>query len=99
TGWQLWRSRLLSVSEVPPPPLPPDASFTLLVDSGSAPHTVSFDASSRASGDYNWDFGDGLIGYGFTIAHPYEVGIYTVKLAVTNEIGSSTTSRTFSIGD
>ena len=92
TGWQLTRSRLLSVTDLP------DASFTLAVDSGSAPHMVFCDASSRASGDYNWDLGDGLVGYGFTIpAHQYDVGTYTVKLAVTNAIGTSTTSRTFTV--
>ena len=67
------------------PIYPPIASFTYVPQS---PITIMFDASCSYDSDgtiveYNWDFGDGVMGSGITYNHTYIVnGTYTVKLTV-----------------
>jgi parallel beta-helix repeat protein len=67
------------------PIYPPIASFTYVPQS---PITIMFDASCSYDPDgtivdYNWDFGDGVMGSGITYNHTYIVnGTYTVKLTV-----------------
>lgn len=71
----------------------PRASFTMDVDSGSAPLTVQFNSSrSGATGEgdlgYFWDFGDGNISRLENPSHTfYEAGVYNVKLTVTEYDG------------
>ena len=67
---------------------PPVASFTATPGQGSAPLTVSFDASGSYDPDgsvtsYRWSFGDGAMGYGAYATHVYAApGIYTAELTV-----------------
>ena len=72
------------------------ASFTASPTEGRAPLTVAFDASAsqnNGSGQisYRWNFGDGTAEVaGITVSHTYEnPGIYTARLTVTNDSGSS----------
>ena len=74
---------------------PPVASFTASPLSGTAPLTVSFNASSSYDSDgsivtYEWDFGDGVHGAGATTSHTYSTaGTYAVKLTVTDNKGAT----------
>ncbi len=67
---------------------PPMASFTATPGQGSAPLTVSFDASGSYDPDgsvtsYRWSFGDGATGYGAYATHVYAApGVYTAELTV-----------------
>ena len=58
--------------------------------------SVAFDASSSQNAvSYTWDFGDGATGSGATITHPYAaVGLYKVKLTVTNADGATNSKLT-----
>src|SRR5207244_1326491 len=54
--------------------------------------TASFDPDGTIVG-YSWDFGDGSTGSGATPSHSYSVaGIYTAKLNVTDNSGSTSVS-------
>lgn len=70
------------------PSLLPQFDFTPA--RGTAPVTVSFDASG-SQGDivsYKWDFGNGKIGTGQHISHTYSVpGVYVITLTVTDSTG------------
>ena len=76
------------------PIYPPIASFTYVPQS---PITIMFDASCSYDPDgtivdYNWDFGDGVMGSGITYNHTYIVnGTYTVKLTVIDNDRSTDT--------
>ena len=76
------------------PIYPPIASFTYVPQS---PITIMFDASCSYDSDgtiveYNWDFGDGVMGSGITYNHTYIVnGTYTVKLTVIDNDHSTDT--------
>lgn len=75
------------------PPADPTAAFTSTPDSGTAPLTVEFDASTTDVGGgssitgYVWDFGDGSsAGSGVNPSHEYTAtGTFTVTLTVTND--------------
>jgi len=75
---------------------PPVANFTTSPSSGTAPLSVSFNASSSYDSDgsiatYEWDFGDGSHGSGITTSHTYtRAGIYTVTLTIRDNEGAST---------
>ncbi|CAL2057315.1 glycoside hydrolase family 48 protein [Tenacibaculum sp. 190524A05c] len=74
----------------------PVASFTTTTDSGVAPLTVGFDASSSLdpSGgglSYSWNFGNGNSASTVTATTVFEVGTYTVSLTVTNAAGQADT--------
>ena len=78
---------------------PPTAVFTANPTSGSAPLTVSFDASGSSDPDagdtlsFSWDFGDGTSGNGVAPSHTYNSeGIYVVTLTVQDSIGSTDTA-------
>jgi PKD repeat protein len=74
----------------------PTARFTATPQSGAAPLTVVFDASSSSDSDgfvlgYNWVFGDGarLDAGSVSPTHTFEsAGTYTVSLVVTDEEGN-----------
>ena len=76
------------------PIYPPIASFTYVPQSQI---TIMFDASCSYDSDgtiveYNWDFGDGVMGSGITYNHTYIVnGTYTVKLTVIDNDRSTDT--------
>jgi hypothetical protein len=67
---------------------PPVAAFTATPSAGSAPLSVSFDASGSYDPDgvmtsYRWSFGDGSSGSGIVATHIYaQPGTYTVQLTV-----------------
>ncbi len=69
----------------------PIARFTAAPIEGSAPLSVSFDASSSYDPDgsirsYRWAFGDGSSGAGRFVSHLYSApGTYTVRLTVEDE--------------
>lgn len=78
---------------------PPMADFDASPASGLAPLTVVFaDASSAGSAPISawwWDFGDGATATEQNPTHTYaEPGTYSVSLTVSNEIGSSTETKT-----
>jgi hypothetical protein len=67
---------------------PPVAAFTATPSEGSAPLSVSFDASDSYDPDglvmsYRWSFGDGTSGSGMYPTHTYaQPGTYPVQLTV-----------------
>ncbi|WP_161629824.1 PKD domain-containing protein [Desulfogranum japonicum] len=81
---------------------PPDTTTATLQalisatpNSGTAPLTVSFDATNSTGNisSYSWNFGDGSSGSGSTVSHAYSsVGIYTASLTVTDTSSSSQTA-------
>jgi len=82
----------------------PIAAFYASPDSGTAPLTVTFNASASSDPDgsitsYAWAFGDGSTGAGVTVSHTYStVGTYTASLTVTDNGGStSKATRTISV--
>lgn len=76
------------------PNAPPVAAFTADQDRGTAPLTVSFDASASTDPDgsiasYMWSFGDGTTGSGADVEHVYQTpGLYTATLTVTDDRGA-----------
>lgn len=67
--------------------------------SGTVGETLTFDGSeSRDIGEidtYEWDFGDGSIGFGETPTYSYaEPGTYTVNLTVVDDAGNTNSSST-----
>ena len=79
---------------------PPIAAFTAAPAGGSAPLTVSFNASTSSDPDgsivtYEWTFDDGASGTGPSTQHTYvNGGSFNVRLKVTDDRGGvGTTSR------
>lgn len=76
----------------------PVAAFVIDVNSGLAPVTVNFDASTSSDADgnitiYAWDFGDGSTGLGEQASHEYtNAGSFSAILTVTDENGAETVS-------
>ena len=72
----------------------PNADFTVIPDNtGTAPFTVIFDASSstdaRGIASYSWDFGDNTSGSGVLTTKTYsDAGTYIVVLTVTDYYGN-----------
>ena len=84
----------------------PEAAFTVSIDSGTAPLSVSFDASESADSDgtittYAWSFGDGNAGSGSILTHIYQTsGDYTAILTVTDDDGlTGTASRKIAVSE
>jgi PKD repeat protein len=85
----------------------PTASFTATPSNGTAPLTVSFDASASEAISpatiigYDWDFGDGSgHGSGVTTSHLYAAGTYTARLTVTDSASmTATTTKQISSGN
>lgn len=71
------------------------AAITANPTSGTAPLSVSFDAT-KSTGNiitYSWDFGDGTTVTGATATHTYSIaGTYTTSLQVSDSTGNSVTS-------
>jgi YVTN family beta-propeller protein len=74
----------------------PVAAFSASPTSGSAPLNVKFtDKSTGSPTSWRWSFGDGVVKSSQNPIHKYsQTGTYTVKLTVTNEKGSNTTTKT-----
>ena len=74
---------------------PPTAAFTANPTNGTAPLTVSFDASASSDPDgdplsYQWDFGDGVSATGEMVTHSYtQSGSYTAVLTVNDGNGGT----------
>lgn len=73
----------------------PVASFSANTYSGTAPLTVSLDASSSYDPDgtihsYHWNFGDGTTATGAYVSHTYGAGTWTATLTVTDDDGAAT---------
>ncbi len=82
----------------PPTNQPPTASFTLSVDDGFAPLTVSVDAGQSRDPDgtissYQWRFHDDAAATGPSASHTYQdTGTFSVRLEVTDDEGHSATA-------
>ena len=83
----------------------PIATFSVSLAEGTAPLTVTFDASESTDTDgriaqYAWQFGDGNTGSGASTAHTYTSnGEYTVQLTVTDDDHlSDTATRRIVVG-
>ena len=79
----------------------PVANFTVSLSSPTAPSSVSFNNTSTSANNpttYAWKFGDGTTS---TAKNPpsksYAAGTWTVELTVTNPLGTSTTTKTFTV--
>lgn len=73
----------------------PQANFSMSVDKGTAPLSVSFvdtsDAGSHEITSRRWQFGDGAISDELAPTHVYQQpGEYEVRLTVTTVVGSDT---------
>ncbi|MDD5188048.1 MAG: DUF3344 domain-containing protein, partial [Methanoregula sp.] len=75
---------------------PSQADFTTNVTGGEQPLTVRFtDTSTGTPSRWTWDFGDGSGSTEQNPVHTYtSTGTYTVRLTVTNNLGTDTTIRT-----
>ncbi len=73
----------------------PNAAFSASPTSGKAPMKVQFtDTSTGTPKKWKWDFGDGTTSTKQDPTHKYsKVGVYTVKLTVTNAAGSNTVTK------
>jgi PKD repeat protein len=86
----------------PPPPAPvnPTAVISSSNAVGNAPLTVQFDGSASTSAQppivsYSWDFGDGAIAGGATVAHSYTIpGTYSAVLTITDNAGLTSQAKT-----
>lgn len=94
-------SRSVAVAAPPPPVQPPTASLVLTPSNGTAPLSVTADASASSDPQgqtltYAFDFGDGATVAAQsspTASHVYTaVGTFTAKVTVRNTSGLSTTT-------
>jgi hypothetical protein len=75
----------------------PVASFTVTPTAGTAPLSVTCDASASAAGQgsitsLSWNFGDGTTGSGSAVTHVYTTaGSYTITLVVTDSASQTAT--------
>ena len=78
----------------------PTAVISVTPSSGTAPLTVTFNASNSADSDgtiesYSWSFGDGSSGSGKTSTHTYTTkASFTAILTVTDNMGATKTAST-----
>ncbi|MEM8898696.1 MAG: PKD domain-containing protein [Bacteroidota bacterium] len=81
-----------------PPNELPVADFSVTPDTGTAPVTITFNATASTDSDgtiasYDWDFGDGNTGTGQITSHLYNNGgTLTVQLIVTDDDGGKDTA-------
>ena len=85
-------SKVLTVTDAGVAPTIPDPTFSYRIYDYA--QNVSFydERSGTPNGEiisYQWEFGDGSVGYGKTQAHFYDPGTYIVKLTVTDTMGYS----------
>ena len=92
---KLWETGLIAT---PPPNTRPTAALTLSTAQGTAPLSVTLDASASTDPDgtitqYHWSTSDGQTTSGkkATITFP-EAGTYTINLVVTDDKGSKSTN-------
>ncbi len=82
------------------PNLPPSAVLIATPEAGTAPLTITFDASESSDPDgtltaFAWEFGDGSSGVGETTEHAFDApGCYRVVLTVTDDAGATDTAET-----
>ena len=82
------------------PALAPVASFTWTASSLTAPSAVTFNNKSTNSSSYLWDFGDGGTSTAYIPTHTYTAGgTYTVKLTVTGQGGTNSTTQTVNLAN
>ena len=84
------KENLITVTQLP------QASFVVNATSGIAPTTIRFtDTSTGVPNSWNWDFGDQGTSTVQNPVHTYlSSGVYSVRLIVSNGIGSSTVTKT-----
>jgi len=84
-----------SVKIVVPKVVKPVASFTASSTAGKAPLTVTFtDTSTNTPTSWKWIFGDGKVSTVQNPVHTYtKVGVYQVKLTVSNAAGTKTLTK------
>jgi trimeric autotransporter adhesin len=79
----------------------PTANFTATPTSGTVPLTVNFtDTSAGGPTSWAWDFGDGGTSTAQSPSHTYtSTGTFTAGLTATNELGSTSTTRTITVNE
>ncbi len=70
---------------------PPTIAASATVTSGPAPLAVVFAASGDAV-SYRWDFGDGVVADGASVAHVYRAGAFTARVTGTSAGGETATA-------
>jgi PKD repeat protein len=85
--------------------VPPNAVMSANPASGTAPLTVTFNASGSSDPDgsissYSWSFGDGGTATGLSASHTYSAaGTYSARLTVTDNRGATgSATTTISVG-
>lgn len=78
------------------PTIPPSAAFTSNQTTAACPASIQFtDASTNIPQSWLWNFGDGQTSTQQNPLHAYsQPGSYTVKLVVTNTLGSDSLTQT-----
>jgi PKD repeat protein len=87
----------ITVTNAPPVPVAPVAAFTSSARSGYAPLSVTFTDTSAGTSPltYAWNFGDGGTSVIRNPSHTFDAeGTYTIKLSVTNALGSDDEVKT-----
>ncbi|HRY60018.1 MAG TPA: lamin tail domain-containing protein [Patescibacteria group bacterium] len=81
----------------PPANSPPNANAGISITNAKTGETVNFNGSASSDSDgtiasYEWNFGDGLTGYGSQVSHTYSTaGSYQVTLTVRDNNGATST--------
>ena len=81
-------------------PAPPTAAFTATPSGGTAPINIQFtDTSVGAPTSWAWNFGDGATATAQHPSHTYTgAGTFTVTLTATNASGSTSATRSVTVG-
>ena len=87
---------IIITAAAPPVNIPPAAMISGPT-TGTEGVAVTFDASGSLDLDgmivsYDWDLGDTMTATGISVTHTYSVGVYTVKLTVTDDAGATTSA-------
>jgi len=98
-------TKIITVSNQPPPNSQPIATFSSNRSSGEAPLEVDFDASASFDPDgdpltYSWDFGDGSTATGVMTNHTFaQIGAFTVTLTVDDGALTATATTVITVSD